>query len=313
MILENQLHSCVNPIWLKKERMFVGCGKCEFCRKKWIGDWATRLMMQKQMSYLTICMTLTYNDDNLPYINNIPSLSKEDIQKFFKRVRKETNKLYPDVKYQYFITGEYGSSFLRPHYHLILFVNTDNNKITKYDIQTICLDKWKKGYIQFMESNGISIKYLAKYIGKTTGISDYAIENGVPLPFLLVSRNPAIASGYLTKNFGENFEYHFKSLEHCKIALSGLGDKIIPRYIRKKVYEHYPTMIKKNYYQQLNDQKQENYENKIRESTRRLRVYQDPVLFNNRFNPDVERYRTEERNRERARHEEMNNFLKRKQ
>ena len=213
MDLGKQLHECINPIYLRDLGIHVNCGKCEYCRKIWLNDWATRLQMQKQISYLTICMTLTYNDDNLPYINGVPALSKDDIQKFFKRVRKETSKLYPNVSYQYFISGEYGSSYLRPHYHLILFVNGNRPNVTKYDIQTICLHKWQKGYIKFEDNDNISIKYLAKYIGKTTGISEYAQNNNLPLPFVLMSRRPAIGAKYLEIDFGKYFEYHFKSLD----------------------------------------------------------------------------------------------------
>ena len=247
--------------------MEVNCGKCEYCRKLWINDWATRLQMQKQMSYLTLCMTLTYNQENLPISENgCPTLSKDDIQKFFKRVRKTISKDYKDVSIQYFISGEYGSSYLRPHYHLILYINTNNKSYTKYDFQTICLDKWKKGYIDFKPTSNLSVRYLAKYMGKTTGVSEYAESNNLPLPFILMSRRPAIGAKYL--EIGNNFEQHFKSLEDCKIHLPGLGSYLIPRYIRRKVTEHLPKEYKKQYYQKLIDKQIEEYENKILENCR---------------------------------------------
>ncbi len=304
-----QLHQCINPIYLKSERLFVNCGKCEYCRKLWLSDWATRLTMQRELSYLTICMTLTYNDENLPLKNGIPSLSKSDVQKFFKRLRKETTKLYPNVSYQYFISGEYGSSYLRPHYHLILYINGDNLTLTKYDIQTICLDKWKKGYINFQDTDAISIKYLAKYIGKTTGISDYAESNDLPLPFVLMSRRPAIGAKYLEINGGKNFEYHFKSLEHSNICLPSCGKFIIPRYIRKQVYQNYPKNVKHKFYQKLNDLKQEKYENKIRQRAKHFQSDCNNFSSNYSIYPDLENLRQQNRREQQAEHIAMINYL----
>lgn len=266
-----ELIECLNPIYVRKQHKSFPCGKCAYCRSVWLNDWATRLQMQKELSQYTICCTLTYNSENLPHSENgVPTLSKDDIQKFFKRVRKELSKSYADCSIQYFISGEYGSSFLRPHYHLILFVNTENIGYTQYDFQTVLLNKWRKGFIQFMPNNNLSLGYLAKYIGKTTGISEYAETNNIPLPFVLMSRNPAIGSKYLEK--GNNFEYHFSSLENSHILLPGMGNKIIPKYIRRVVYQHYPKVCKEKYYNELRIKKLE--ENEIKLEKRR-KYYSD--------------------------------------
>ena len=55
-------------------------------------------------------MTLTFNNECLPLDG---SLSKEVIQKYVKRVRKNTDKM------KYYLCGEYGESNMRPHYHVI--------------------------------------------------------------------------------------------------------------------------------------------------------------------------------------------------
>lgn len=305
---EDLVNQCQNPIWLKTERIFVGCGKCEFCRKVWKNEWAKRLEIQKNISYLTLAMTLTYEDEHLPYKNGVPTLSKDDVQKFFKRVRKETSKLYPDVSYQYFISGEYGHRNFRPHFHLILFVNTNNHTYTKYDFQTIALNKWRKGYIYYDEVKRISVKYLAKYIGKSTGISDYADRHGIPKPFVLMSRRPAIANKYL--ELGNNFEYHFKTLEHCKIAMPGMGQQILPRYLRKIIYQHYPKHLKQDYYFKLQQLKKQQNENKIRESARHLRLDRYSIQYDNRLNPNLDHYRQIERCQQKSREIENENYIK---
>ena len=60
-----------------------------------------------------IFLTLTYDDDHLPPNG---SLVKSDLQKFFKRLRKNSGK-----KMAYFACGEYGEQTARCHYHVILF------------------------------------------------------------------------------------------------------------------------------------------------------------------------------------------------
>lgn len=287
-----QFHECLNPIYLKDLRINVPCGKCEYCRQVWISDWGKRLAIQKDLSKFTIIATLTYTSENLPKKNGVPMLSKDDIQKFFKRVRKYLSCYYKDVSIQYFIAGEYGSSYFRPHYHLILFVNTDNNTYTQYDFQTIMLDKWRKGYIKFSKANNLSIMYMSKYMGKTTGISEYAESNEIPLPFILMSRRPAIASAYL--DYNNAFEWHLKNLENDKIIMVGLGKMRLPRYLRRKIWANYPKHLKHLYYQQKFDKKQNDYENKLEKRAVRLGLGYLGGSINYQFMPDVEQIRRQQ-------------------
>lgn len=51
----------------------------------------------------------------------IPMLSKSDLQKFLKRLRKAYGK-----KVRYFACGEYGPKTFRPHYHLLFFFDSSD-------------------------------------------------------------------------------------------------------------------------------------------------------------------------------------------
>jgi len=64
-------------------------------------------MMHEQSCMLN----LTYDDDHLPEHGQ---LLKQDLQKFFKRMRK-------DHKFRYVASGEYGEKTRRPHFHIALF------------------------------------------------------------------------------------------------------------------------------------------------------------------------------------------------
>ena len=60
-----------------------------------------------------VFITLTYDDEHLP---SDYGLHKDDLQKFFKRLRKDL-----DTKIKYYACGEYGDRFGRPHFHAIIF------------------------------------------------------------------------------------------------------------------------------------------------------------------------------------------------
>ena len=107
---------CTSPISIKGDNgyMFVPCGQCIACRINHAKEWATRIYGESRMHDENIFLTLTYDDEHLPKDN---SVHKDEVQRFMKRLRKA---VYPD-KVRYFLCGEYGGQFGRPHYHVILF------------------------------------------------------------------------------------------------------------------------------------------------------------------------------------------------
>ena len=61
---------------------------------------------------LILFVTLTYDDDHLPEYN---SLNYKHFQDFMKRLRKSHSGV------RFYMCGEYGEDFSRPHYHALLF------------------------------------------------------------------------------------------------------------------------------------------------------------------------------------------------
>ena len=110
----------------------------------------------------SIFLTLTYDDDNLP---PNASLSKSDLQKFFKRLRKDLS--YVDRKIKYFAAGEYGPKTNRPHYHAIVFGLSLQGDDKKLVIKAWPFCDWHNSRI-FTRSFGAvsadSIRYVAQYI-----------------------------------------------------------------------------------------------------------------------------------------------------
>ena len=93
-------------------RLALPCGRCVGCRLERSRQWAVRCMHEASMHMFNSFVTLTYDDDHLPEYN---SLNYKHFQDFMKRLRKSHNGV------RFYMCGEYGEDFSRPHYHALLF------------------------------------------------------------------------------------------------------------------------------------------------------------------------------------------------
>lgn len=92
--------------------------------------------------------------------NLIPFLNYVDVQNYIKRIRKHISK-YTNEKISFYAAGEYGPVHFRPHFHLLLFTNSE--EVTK--IIRECHNKsWTLGRSDFQMSNGGAASYVASYI-----------------------------------------------------------------------------------------------------------------------------------------------------
>ena len=98
-----------------------------------------------------------YGRDNL-----IPFLNYVDVQNYIKRLRKHLfQKLGSYETLHFYAVGEYGPVHFRPHYHLLLFTNSD--KVA--EVLRYCHDKsWKLGRSDFQRSAGGASSYVASYV-----------------------------------------------------------------------------------------------------------------------------------------------------
>lgn len=98
-----------------------------------------------------------YGRDNL-----IPFLNYVDVQNYIKRLRKHLfQQLGSYETLHFYAVGEYGPVHFRPHYHLLLFTNSEKvSEVLRY-----CHDKsWKLGRSDFQRSAGGSSSYVASYV-----------------------------------------------------------------------------------------------------------------------------------------------------
>lgn len=98
-----------------------------------------------------------YGRDNL-----IPFLNYADVQNYIKRLRKYLYKQLGSYEtLHFYAVGEYGPVHFRPHYHILLF--TDSEEVSK--VLRHCHDKsWKFGRSDFQITRGGASSYVSSYV-----------------------------------------------------------------------------------------------------------------------------------------------------
>lgn len=200
----NPLVNCLRPIRLVD--MAVPCGKCDACRSAHANEWALRILHElSTKNHTGSFVTLTYNDENLP---KNESLDKEELQKFFKRLRKNSGKIF-----KYYACGEYGETYHRPHYH-ICFLGID------FHDEDFIRKSWTFGNIHIGSLTVKSARYVANYLNKDRG---KYVGSRKP-PFQLQSK-------------GIGLEFALKNEDQIRLQLTDEGGRKepLPRYYRKKL------------------------------------------------------------------------------
>lgn len=251
--------ACLKPIYLSDHQLTVPCGYCHKCRAKRKRDWSFRLEVEAKHSYAQHFITLTYNAENIPYkdleldeiktlpdwekesticqvdpTTFIPTLFKDDLVKFLKRVRsfqdrtyKRLNKTLPKASFpiRYFAVGEYGSQRGRPHYHALIF-----NMLPKTveHIQTL----WGKGIVHIGTVTSDSIGYVCKYQLKGK-YQKQQLQDGLEKEFQIMSRRPGIGFQFLNGAHLYNVKHDDLLVRNQKGTYQGM-----PRYFREKVFSN---------------------------------------------------------------------------
>lgn len=181
-------------------KVAIPCRHCIGCHLDYARDWANRLLIELKDMKCGIFLTLTYDNEHLPRTRDgVPTLSKRDIQLFFKRLRKH----FADRKIRYYICGEYGPKTLRPHYHAILFgldLNElkDTRVVQKNEVGDLLYSSptlvsiWSNGMIGIGEVNFKTCSYVGRYCLKKHYKQNKAELHGALPEFTLSSRNPGI-------------------------------------------------------------------------------------------------------------------------
>ena len=149
-------------------------------------EWSVRILDEASYYKTNTFLTLTYNDENLPKDG---SLSKEEVQKYLKRLRERLD----GREIKFYAAGEYGEDNGRPHYHLILM-----NVGMKKDFEE--MDKaWNKGFIYVRPVVPETVRYVTAYVQKKlSGKKAKEVYGDKLPPFNLMSKE--LENGGLMKN-----------------------------------------------------------------------------------------------------------------
>lgn len=123
-------------------------------------------------------LTLTYDEDHVPCNG---SLMKSHIKQYVDLSRQSSL-----GHFRYFLVGEYGGQFGRPHYHMIIF------NASPYEWEEYFKSKWRHGYVKVDEVNSKTAAYVCGYVTKKmTGKDDERLDGRIP-EFARASRKPPL-------------------------------------------------------------------------------------------------------------------------
>lgn len=214
--------------------MMLPCGQCIGCRLEKSRQWAMRCVYESSLHEKNSFLTLTYRDEDLPKGG---TLVKRDFQLFMKRLR---------FKYgegiRFYMCGEYGENFGRPHYHCCLFGHdfSDKEFFKVVNEQNLFISEelnelWGKGHCVIGDVTFESAAYVARYITKKlTG--ELKAKYGDRLPeYADMSRRPGVGRDWYEKFKGDCFPSDF-------VVMRGVQMKP-PRYFEKLFDEEFPDTM----------------------------------------------------------------------
>lgn len=154
------------------------CMPCRLNRRRL---WTGRLLLESTLHPFSTFVTLTYAPECLPANE---SLDPDEHKRFLKRLRKA---IHPR-KVRYYLVGEYGGKYGRPHYHAALFGLgiQDAESITR---------AWGMGNCHFGEVNPATMAYNCSHLTKGAHrVGDPRLDGRHP-EFARMSLKPGIGAG----------------------------------------------------------------------------------------------------------------------
>lgn len=264
-----------------KRNITFPCGTCPFCIQDKIKLWSLRCGYETITPYGNSFLTLSYDDNHVPiaspFKNNFRNFSgsdfadtfvhknleyqdfsrftlcRRDIERFLDNLRKKLDNYKFDSHFsrshrdfKYFLCGEYGDRFGRPHYHLALF------GLDFQEMESFYYSAWnKRGLIKSLPILNGCVRYICKYFSKQNNreLKDIFTENYLESPFVTSSKSLGSSLFYdhaqeIRDNAG--FFFYGKNFLHC------------PTYWQRKIItpsENLVYKVEKNHISRFQSQK----------------------------------------------------------
>lgn len=206
--------------------LLLPCGQCAGCRLERSRQWAMRCTHEAKMHKRNCFLTLTYDDEHLPQDH---SLDYRHFQLFMKRLRKR----FRGSVVRFYMCGEYGENFGRPHYHACIFGIDFDDKvlISRPDAKhrlfrsSLLESLWGFGFCSIGEVTFDSAAYVARYImKKVTGDAADGHYRAVDLSTGEIhSRTPEFNHMSLKPGIGATFYEKYKTdvFPHDYVVVNG--------------------------------------------------------------------------------------------
>lgn len=164
--------------------MLIPCGKCEGCLTDRAKQWAVRNIIESKEHVDNWFVTLTYDEEHVPHGYDTQTgaysgytLNKKHLSAFMKRLRSKLSDQYGHTGIRFFACGEYGETFFRPHYHILLYncplPDLRLHRVTKLGHKCwrskIIEDAWNMGITEVSEFNWQTASYVSRYVMKKKG------------------------------------------------------------------------------------------------------------------------------------------------
>ena len=216
------------------------CGQCIGCRLERSRQWAMRCMHEAQLHEQNCFITLTYDNTHLP---SDGSLHYKDFQLFIKRLRKK----FGNTRIRYYMAGEYGENFGRPHFHACIFgLDFHDKKLWKRSPSGSMLYRsndleilWPFGYSSIGDVNFESAAYVARYImKKVTGHNSKAHYTETnPETGEITTRKPEFNKMSLKPGIGYDWYKKYKTDVYPHDYVIIKGQKVKPPKFYDKKYK----------------------------------------------------------------------------
>lgn len=167
--------SCNNPVWRHNSKgslVPTPCGMCQGCRIQKVTEFKNRFQLDlREYDFVGSFITLTYSNDNLPFllpigssisgtyfkgINHSATLYKPDLMNFLDNLNHKVKRRF-NLPIKYIACGEYGDDNKRPHYHACILGLPSSERKLVYDT-------WNKGRIDIKPINNGAVRYVVGYI-----------------------------------------------------------------------------------------------------------------------------------------------------
>lgn len=185
---------CVKPVPFQGRT--APCSRCEPCRRLRAFFTISRLLVEGLAHEAIALVTLTYARKNLPPGGTlVPGHVREWARRLRRRFDHHSGKVL-----RFFIVGEYGGKFGRPHYHVIVFGADLSTTVNGEKFLSVVRDCWGLGMVHIGDDwSDQAAGYVSGYVVKGHNVRGLDLLRGRHPEFSRWPQRPGLGVPGLAK------------------------------------------------------------------------------------------------------------------